>query len=118
MNDRLPDRLAEDVRTCAYDFYRDHRWARQFLSQARGMTYEKSKEEEERTDDEDRNNIFMVMSRFDSFREKYAVHEFDDKQLLYAVYMMLSFNNKERTRAVQDSEDIIRESQRMFPAPP
>lgn len=98
---RLPKQLEDDVRNCAEDFYQDHRWARQFLFHAKGIGTE------EKLDDDDTSKMFLVMSRFDSFRKKYAAHEFDDKETLYAVYMMVSFNKDEMKGAIQDSESII-----------
>ena len=112
---RLPNALIQDVKLKGEEYYNDHRWVQAFLYNA--FKYGKRIDSIMLTQ-EDSSYMLLVSSRFDSFKKKYAIHEFNDKEIVYAVIMMLSFNKDERTAAIEDSEALIKRIRETTPQPP
>ncbi len=102
---RLPEELVQDVRFKGENYYNDNQWVRAFLYNARNYGVPVNPDI---LDQNDHSYMILIGTRFDSFKEKYAIHNFNDKEIVYAVTMMLSFNTDARVRAVRDAEVIVK----------
>lgn len=109
---RLPQKNVMAVKLMADDYYNSNLWAQAFLYNA--VKYGEPVDPD-RLDQNDRSMMFMVLARFDSFKKKYAIHEFNDKEILYATSMMLTANSNERFKAIQDAQDYIQDAQMRNP---
>ncbi len=96
---RLPEQLVWDVKYKGGRYFDDNTWVRALL--------DIKSVDPDRLDQTDRSMMLMVATRLESFKEKYSVHGFDDKESAYAVAMMLTFNKHERRDAIRDSESFI-----------
>lgn len=100
----LPEKAYRDVKLNAEDYYNNHLWAKAFLYNAVKLG---EPVHPERLTQDDQSMMFLVATRFDSFKKKFAAHNFNDKEVLYGVSMIISFNKEERLNAIQNAQQFI-----------
>ena len=106
----LPLQLVDDVWAKADTFYDMNLWARAFLSESKKLKVEY---DSGALTQDDRTKMMLAGMRYDSFNEKYGMtHKFGPKQLVYAVWMMLSFNKKELKSAMDETRILLARAQK------